>query len=682
MANRFSTLFSTRQNYTVLCVFMIFGIVLFFSNSVRSQNVFEGPYSINDTLKGKAQFEFKLHGGDTIKHGQFSFSSVQQTNEEEQSAIGIRYTGHFYENKKVGQWAYRYKKIRPSSKPELQGFELVTKVSGEEYLVNGRFNEGKAHGAWKVMHHLIVDGHSTDTLFSGEIQYNHGMPVGETRGRIDNVQFRGGFNQQGQLDGEWVITQKLQDQTSIEEYRIYNDGVFVDHYFRFLGEKFVISHVGLDYSDVDDKLQVEENISSDILQMLKNTHFEIDSPGEISVPEDLKDGGSNTIIAQSNKVLDKMLHAFTENAGHNIWQTLNGSVNMSQGKLRLRLYPIEPETNSLLNETVELRNDALNIIDSFFNNPQVDINRHSNEDLNFYNETYWVYQENLRKLSPLIDLFSVSSAKYLDRKALFDYLKPELNYPDTIIYDFRDEIFSRPFRAPEVQANDGAISFLHSHTSEIHREVVRVEEEVSNLLEKYQKQSRISEKEERLVQKRDSIIRLFSNLDSRDDYNSYHADITDEVVHRTRKWFQQYAELSIERKLNRIDDLLTCFDEVIELYKQLSKIPLRLSDIDEMYTRTVWNPYTYTDMDERIKERLYRAYENIILPTIWDDLVLSIECGKITDKGKNYERIYQKMLSLREQDTKELEREIRRSNSYAEVSEILSLSLNLDSVKE
>lgn len=677
MATRFCSILFRVKLLNVLGL-----VVLVLPFSVLSQNIFSGPYSINDTLHGTARFEYYLDEGDTIRNGPFSFESMQFNEEDESLAIGTNYSGRYAENAKDGSWVFRHKKIRPTAKPEIQGFELVSRVTGEEYLVEAAFQEGRAHGNWRVIHHLITDGKSTDTLSQCRVEYANGLPIGKIKGKTGDTEFVGNYNKDGQPDGDWVISQTLKDGSILKEIRQYDNGIFKNHSFSLLNETFEITHVGLDYNESDDEQWEDVKLDADVLKIIQSTHFEIDSPGKVSLPNDLAGDGSTALIHQSNRILHDLLSAFSGPGQQDIWQPLGGSEELSKGKLRLRVFPMSDKEKELIAETVSMRDDALNIIEAFFKDPQVDINLHSTENMNFFGEVFWIYQKNLRELGQLTGLFAIPAAKYVDRETLFYHLKPTLKYPDTIVYDFQDEILSRPFNAPNVDDSVSAVDFLHGHTSQIQQEVVRIEEEVSEILRKYQKQSRISDQEERLVEKRDSIIRLFKNQFSREDYNSYHMDISDRVVNNTRSWFQQYAELSIEKKLNRIDDLLACFNEVINLYHQLSKVPIRLSNIQDLYTRTVWNPYTYTDMNERIKERLYRAYENVVLPAIWNDLLNNLECGEISNKGKNYERIYQRMMELREQDTKEIEKALRRPGSVSEVLSTISLPLDLDTEEE
>lgn len=100
---------------------------------------------------------------------------------------------------------------------------------------------------------------------------------------------------------------------------------------------------------------------------------------------------------------------------------------------------------------------------------------------------------------------------------------------------------------------------------------------------------------------------------------------------------------------------------------------LMIDRINEVYTRTTWNPYTFTYMDERVNENVYEAFETEVFPFVWDELSNNISCEDIGEKSKNFEILYRKMIALRDEDTKQIDRQLRRSNTLEEILTTLNL---------
>lgn len=646
-----------------------------------AQNTYNGKYSLSEDLSGTAQFGYFLQRNDTIYNGPFQFKSSIRENEDGE-LVGVEYLGEYVDGKKSGRWNYRYQTIVPGEAAVLEGMELVQKISGEAHTVSGDFKNGQPHGNWQFTRHRIENSRATDTLFSVTSKFVEGTINGATHGYSHRTQFSSNFDESGRLHGSWKTIHTLEGNVELLEIREYEHGVFKAHYFELLGEQFSVHYAGIDQHPENDETWVDVPFREENINHLIFIIQDFEKPAEVSKPDELEIGRMRELISESNELLSQALNAFHTHRQDRIWHHNAENMLMNSGMMRIREFSLTPEQRKKLKESQNKVSDTERIITNFFEDPQIDIGKHSYHELNYFSAVFDVYFKNLRKLNNTLEIISDPSFKYVNLDAAFDVLKPSFDYPDSVIFQFKDEGHSETYTIPRVEGNPQPIAFLHAHISQVHREVIVIEEKVGKIVEKYKKQSQLTENEEKLVEKRDSIVDLFRGDLAPQRFNEYHQKLSEKIEIRVNEWFENYAELNLEVKLNRLEPLLECFDEVLLLYEQLAKIPLRLNDIDELYTRTVWNPYTYTDMDERIKERLYRAYEQIILPTIWEDLQSGIECGKITEKGNNYQRTYQKMVELREQDTKELEREIRRINSYSALAETLSLSLKLDSVQE
>lgn len=207
-------------------------------------------------------------------------------------------------------------------------------------------------------------------------------------------------------------------------------------------------------------------------------------------------------------------------------------------------------------------------------------------------------------------------------------------------------------------------------------DVKKIEQEADEILVKKERLSKLVDKEKQLVKKKESILSLYLAGVRLDDFNEYHRMVASSIETYVTKKFKEYAELPSQEKIERIEMLTGCFDGFIKLYDVLADLPRKLNRLNEAYTRTVWNPYTMTDMEERMKERVYKAFEAYLFPYYLDEITASIDCEVIANKTGIFDLIYNRMLALRDQDTKDLEKELRRVTSSERILEVLNIQLN------
>ncbi len=200
---------------------------------------------------------------------------------------------------------------------------------------------------------------------------------------------------------------------------------------------------------------------------------------------------------------------------------------------------------------------------------------------------------------------------------------------------------------------------------------------VKPIIDRNRKRFEIVAKEQELLQKRDTIKHLFSNGNKDEKFNAMHARFAAVFIQNAEDIFVNYAKQEIENRIMRTDETMLCLDEFINAYSEMIKIQARLDRIDEVYTRVVWNPFTFTDMTETVKERLFNAYKNDLLPYLLADIGQNATCNSLAIRLQNMEVLYNRMRDLRDQDTKELERALRKVRDPNRIIELLSLTLEL-----
>lgn len=124
-----------------------------------------------------------------------------------------------------------------------------------------------------------------------------------------------------------------------------------------------------------------------------------------------------------------------------------------------------------------------------------------------------------------------------------------------------------------------------------------------------------------------------------------------------------------------IESELDCFDQYLSFYAFLAELPKRLNEIDDLYTRTIWNPFTFTDMQKKVKERIFLSYQKTLLPFLLDDLEQGMSCA-ISNRMDNFSILFSKMKFLREQDTQELEAKLKRTSTLEQIFQAFDFNFN------
>ena len=347
----------------------------------------------------------------------------------------------------------------------------------------------------------------------------------------------------------------------------------------------------------------------------------------------------------------------------------------------MRKYPLYQDETLIINTTQDLLASTENLITKFQKDPQINVGKYAFKDIMYYDAIVKIYSIHHNKIKNILTLLTSPSFEYIDRKEIYPYVIPYSNYPKVVEYQYQDSTFSQPFNFPAaIDSNSSSLHSILADLKKMHDDLSNISKEVDGKLVVFKQQTDLKEKEDILVQKHDYIISIFNNNSELNNFNNYHNRFSTNTLELTSEKFKNYAKLSLNEKIVKIDEIIKCFDDIIHFYNKLADLPKKLKRIDDLYTRTVWSPVTLTNMEERMKQNLYNTYENYILPQLLLYLDNINDCNKLNEKAANLEKVYKKMVALREQDTKEIEKQLRRPKvlTIQEIDNILLLNLNLE----
>lgn len=646
---------------------MILLICPFYSNA----QLVSKTAKLADGTVGQLNYVNAVFLGDTLKHGDFRFQAVEHDADNEQSFISVEYAGNYNKGLKDGKWLYRKAVVQKTGEPTVNGYVLQQAVEGEELVISGSFSNGEATDVWVSMRRSIVDGQPADTLEYVTAEFKSGNLKGKAQGYVDQLKFKGAFVEDGLLTGNWEFNGRMNEKP-FKEVRKYEQGYFVEHSIQRAQKAYKLLHPDQFRAASDAGSWGAKALNAGVISVLMESNLLLESQSEKERNVQM------AIVRTTNEVMDQALHAFGKRNGTDIWAAFDGSEPLGGPKMMVRRFPFsEQEAEALANSRKKLAQIEQTNQD-FFSDPIVDVGRFAYEDVAFSYELLSQYKTVAQKLGEVIEKLQNPSYQYVNRELLFKGMGLTLHFPDSVNYEFDDTLRSRPWLFPW----QGSYGFLSMH--EIDSQLTTIDAQLSQLiknvdltLEDYKRESLLSEMEVQIIEARDEAIDLFERKTRVADFNGYHEQLAPHLVTFVMEHFKSYARLSPQEKLEASESVLTCFKDVVQLYEELRKQPLREENLTEIYTRTVWNAYTFTYMDELVKERLFRAYEEELLTAITQDLMDHLSCDNIGTKSKNYAAVYKRMQELREQDTKAEERQLRKSGGVTNLIAIFNFELSL-----
>ena len=663
---------SCLRNFVLFAGLTLFMLVLA-ALPIQAQLTFKGPFSIGDVWNGTATYGFESVNGNAIMDGAFRFQLTEPDPIDTALTHHIQIEGNYENGQKSGAWTFKRKLVSFSGTPSFSNFQAVFPVSGSELTIAAEFKNGRAHGNWQMLEQVIGDGQPVDTLTYVEARFNQGVCAGPFAGKSKRTAIVGALDANGYLDGPWKFT-AVDDLLRFDEVRVFDAGLLLEHRLPAAGQQAVMSYPGLATPDSTQRTRTVE-VGDGYFELMDFAREVYSTAGVPGAARRL-DERSTLNDAEWRRIIDAL---YTVD-GVNIWDALPGGAVIEPIKSRLTTAIVPNDVSKKMSTAGDAHGRALRLAKDVLENPVVEMGRFSNEEVSFSHAVLQVFYAQLVQVNPLVELLNDSLAPYLNLNRVVESQIREFQYPDEVRFTFNQELKSRSYNFPhqtlsetnDVQSFAGLVDLL----------MMRVEllkAAIETPLEGYIEEVALREKEAHLLALRDSIQWYFGgefppNGGMLAD-NAYYARFAPVFLKRTEDALSRYAVLPPERKIAAADSLLLCFEGTLAFHGFLKQLPLRIERVEAEYTRTVWNAYTFTYMDEVVKERLFRAYELVLLPAVLNDIEQTPSAYLIGVKEENLKRLFDRMLALRLQDTKDLERQIRKQYNATELANRMGVEL-------
>ncbi len=655
------------QNLSWLLLFYFFATGLL---QGQQNNLIKNNFKLKNNIEGTAEYQYVVQKKDTLPQGNFEFFHSYEDTSRMGYYYSLMWQGNYIKAEKQGEWNYKWAHLKEGDKQVIKNNRIVKQASGEEFSIQAHFKEGLAQNDWIAMRRLIKNSEPSDTLYYSRASFINERFSKNLTSKNPLISLEGSFDQNGLLNGVWKIKHKLSKE--LIENRVYQSGVFMDHYFVVGKDTLSVIHKGLAKTNTEESQEdwVELPVSDRYFNLILYTQFGLANAAIVSEDSLFR------LIKESNNFFQKTLLSFAYHKEVEIWNVLRDDHKVILPSFKVRKFTYDKVEEKQIKIIQEKYSKAQKRLQDFRSNPQAKLARHASDELKLLSQAMHIYELQLKKLTPLMHVMGQAFFEYIDRKEYLANAAPSIEFLNNISLD--DEGIQRDYDFVNTQEYDSlkSISSIQKLLSDIEEDVKKLIEDAVKIVDRYAKQSSLSEKEEKLVQKHDSIISLFNNEWQRSDYNSYHDQLNRKATEQVEILLKNYSQKSLEQKIETLEDNLNCINTYFYLYEYLARMPKTIEDLDELYTRVSLNGFTLTYMEERVKERLYKSYKDIVFRELWRSLNDDLTCENAAIQIEDLQILFVFMKEIREQDTKDLERQLRRVSTFDEAVRIMEIPIS------
>ncbi|MGM0580915.1 MAG: hypothetical protein ACQETL_09570 [Bacteroidota bacterium] len=637
------------------------------SSWMMAQNIqsYDSTYTI-DNKKYLAKYEYYLSEKDTIYNGQFELS--QQFENQEDTYEYLSVDGEFKENRADENWQLTKGAFEPTGDGYYKNYTYSYDVNGNEFMAEGKFMVGKKTGIWKLYDWQIRDSKITDTTLTASINFEEDKAKGKFQLSIENDILEGELGDNELTQGIWSFFRLNGDNNK----KLLKEWVFEENTLVAMR-----LHRTEDVQEIKIKDPYSDNLSKEEI-FLDNEFLEIIELKARIYNEELlekykeEDKISNLYFTLLDN-LDLVDKTFSPITKSNIKPSISSNLNATL---------LTEKEEDLLKEIKNKQEETQKKTQSILNNPQINISSMStNKVAEFKNVLENINQNLLKPTEEILSLHNDDQLKFFDRGNLVQYkidLKNEsaihqaLNN-DTVSadYQFQTDI---SFLDDDTQSN---LSKLSAFLDALDKEIDLIEESLQEFLSEIQKEEKLVELEEAMLAKYEETKFLADSLITGEHDNFAGIDVAQAIIDFADAELAVYSNLpTAEEKITAIEPLINCLNRAEELIYTIQKAPESIYKINDAYTKEVFNPYTFTNMEEKSKPPIYKAFNKLLLPGIFQNMQ-NLTCENMRAYQANFKILYDEMIDvLNEGNTNRKERKVKRAKTAEKAAEILEMDLS------
>lgn len=614
----------------------------------------------------KADFSFYVEKRDTVKHGAFKMEMPIVDDENENRKHYLTFSGFFDRNRPTGKWVYRKGEFKPFQQAIFTNYQYVFEVDGTELYVSGDFDNGIKNSAWEIFQKEIVRSEITDTTLAASLPFVKDKLKGKVTYKLNGRSFQGVIGENELAEGKWQffeIESPGNQKKMVKEWR-FSENILTDKVL-FLENDETIR---LDLNSYFESDSVKEEIVMD-----KNYYEIIDL---ITYLNNKQDFNSYKSSSWGSSYLAEMKSMYQE-VDDFVYPVIGKHVS-ADFKAVIYKSPYTDMESEILDNIDERISETDSIIDKIQKDPQVNLARISTSQVAWYASALDIIRtEILDAIDSTMILYHNGNMQYVNRNKL---IANNIRMPDSIgiLSVYQGDSTLKEYRFKDVNLNDKntPLKNLDSYSDAIRMEVMKIRDSIDFYLFEIKKEEKLVAIEAELIKKYEENKDLISNLISEPQNELARMNLNALLMEFMDKVLLDYSSIpTTEEKMTSVEEVYACLSKVEGLVRLLENTPEKRFIIRDAYTKQVFNPYTFTNMEETLKAPIYKAFNDTLLPALFENLT-KLDCVRIDDFAQNFENVYEGMIDiLKRGDTRRDERRVRKTKDPQRIADILDLKL-------
>lgn len=612
----------------------------------QQRKTFEGPLQIGP-YSGKATYQFIISDLDTVFDGDFLLQKSNLETLMENEDASFRFTGSFDEGVANGPWQFQFGEYKTNSQSQVVDYQYRVLVSGQQEIGEGVLKDGKPDGDWTYTINQIKDSEVEKVLFKSSISFENGIPQQSFQIENDSSVLVGRFLRNGLAHDEWSFyaTDVVED----TENWFFEDGLL-------------------------QRIQTESNGVSQEIPV-----FDASAPNYQTIP--LNDRYFALLRAILNNDSDKsqIIHLLEQNITYytkmdGVLSHLNAPGIAANMKVRVPFYVLDSLQKNTLEQIAAEYQTAAALSNAILKNSHLNIVKRTDpEALFFYQVTEKISEEFLGPLGKLAGYIEHDIVQFQEISTISGRLwpngKPEKEIRITGETGGEQRTFSLPSSEEFGYEGNDLLSVAALGTyARMSLEYIRGS--LSSRLTNEEQLQILNGLEEELIALNNALEQQMDSLP--ETFPVRYKGAMTKMKRVADSALTTYASIEEPNaKLEYGQGAKTCLSHLNKLAVSVAELPKQQEEIRKKYTDAVWNPFMANVMEEEVKKRIVSAYKDVLIPYFITTIAQELDCNNASTLNDHMEHTYQRMLELRDLDTKKLERKLRREKRPKEVLQLL-----------
>ena len=630
-----------------LCLFTFF--VGFYGQS-QIRQPYSGPFQL-ESYTGNANYTYKLVDGDTILDGTFQMkrSNLEALLQKSDSSFSI--SGNFSNDYPNGDWRFQFGEFKSDSTTQVVDFQYKLNVDGVQNEALGNIAMGKPDGQWQFNINQIKNSEIAQVLFKSTIQFDNGVPQKSFQIQNENSTLVGRFLRDGLAHDQWTLY--VEDDLDAVETWLFSNGLLKSIEYTENGQKNEITV----YS-TQPKNTKSITMDSRYFQILK---VKASKEKNASVLEQKM----NALLKENAKQYEKinvLLEELSESSSF-----------YPDFKVQVGHYPLDSIEQVQLASIKDFQGQSKTIVDDFLGNTQLNILSLSDERANYlYEVVKAIFANYVEPLNKLVSYDKEEMVELVTRSELISNLWPNGLPGKELVLDISN---APTYIGPNAEQYDfGKISMssLEQIAAYSGNALEVITKELNAKLAIDKRQQEYQNIEEQLIQKRNELTSVVDSTQASisGEYSTALKNIQSFADTRLAS-YSNMQEGSPKLELGR--KLVGCFDKLNALANSVAMQPQRSTEIEEKYLDAIWNPFMANIMNEEVKKRITASYRKVLLPYYLEQTSTALSCDNANSLIQAFDQTHERMLQLRDEETKKLERKLKREQDPLVVMQLFNL---------